>query len=111
MTDLFQSVSDYLHTGKEVIDLLKASYTLLPKSEKRDEIERKIELVSDAMKRSDAALAQKLGYNLCQCQFPPSLMLWREKQSAYVCQNAECAKTQVVKPFNRNLSRSSAEYF
>ena len=62
------------------------------------------------MKRSDAALAQKLGYNLCQCQFPPSIMLWRERQSAYVCQNAECGKTQVVRPFNDDQSRDD-KYF
>jgi hypothetical protein len=111
MTDLFQNVSDYLHAGKEAIDLFKTAYTLLPKGEKRDEIERKVNLASEAMKRSDAALAQKLGYNLCQCEFPPSIMLWREKQSAYVCQNPECNKSQVVKPFNRDLSQSSGEYF
>lgn len=37
MTDLFQSVTDYLHSGKDAIDLLKAAYTLLPKGEKREE--------------------------------------------------------------------------
>jgi len=95
-----------------VIDLLKVTYTLLPKSEKREEIERKVSLAFDAMKRSDAALAQKLGYNLCLCQFPPSIMLWREKQSSYVCQNPECGKTQVIKPFNRDLSSEHGrEYF
>jgi hypothetical protein len=57
MTDLFQSVTDYLHAGKDTIDLLKAAYTLLP----RGEIERKVNVASEAMKRSDAALAQKLG--------------------------------------------------
>jgi hypothetical protein len=111
MTDLFQSVTDYLHAGKEAIDLFKAAYPLLPKGEKREEIARTINLASEAMKRSDAALAQKLGYNLCQCQFPPSIMLWREKQSAFVCRNAECGKIQVVKPFNRDLSPSTSEYF
>jgi hypothetical protein len=69
MTDVFQYVSDYLHAGKEAIDLFRTAYTLLPKGEERDEIERKVNLASEAMKRSDAALAQKLGYNLCQCQF------------------------------------------
>src|ERR1700743_791379 len=98
MTDIFQYVTDYLHAGKEAIDLFKAAYVLLPTGEKRDEIERKVSLASEEMKRSDAALAQKLGYNLCQCQFPPSIMLWREKQSSYVCQNADCGKIQIVKP-------------
>lgn len=111
MTELFQYVSEYLQAGKATIDLLKAASILLPKGEKRDEIEKTVNLAVETMKRSDAALAQKLGYNLCQCQFPPSMMLWREKQSGYVCQNAECGKTQVVKPFNRDLSRTSAEYF
>lgn len=44
MTDLFQSVTDYLHAGKDTLDLLKAAYTLLPKGEKREEIERHVNL-------------------------------------------------------------------
>jgi hypothetical protein len=111
LSDLFQSVNEYLHAGKEALDLFKAAIPLLPKSGKRDEIEQKVNLASEAMKRSDAALAQKLGYNLCQCQFPPTVMLWREKLSAYVCENPECGRTQVIKPFNRKLSYPSREPF
>ena len=109
--DIYQTVSGYVHTSKEILDLFKIAYSLLPNSPKRDEIEKRIDAASESLKRADAALAQKLGYNTCQCIFPPSLMLWKEKQSDYVCQNIECGKTQIVKPFNRNLSSSSSEYF
>jgi hypothetical protein len=37
MTDLFQYVTDYVHAGKEAIELFKAASTLLPKGDKRDE--------------------------------------------------------------------------
>jgi hypothetical protein len=111
MTDLFQNISDYVHVGKDIRDLCRASVALLPKGEKRDEIEHKVNLASDALKRSDAALAHKLGYELCQCQFPPSIMLWREHQSAFICQNPECGKTHVVKPFNRKLEYPAGSYF
>ena len=108
---IFQIVSDYMHSGKEAVELFKAAYSLLPKGEKRDEIEQKINLATEAMKRSDAALANKLGYTVCHCQFPPSLMLWKEGQSAYVCENEDCGRKQIVRPFNRDLEPPEREYF
>ena len=34
---------------------------------------------------TEAKLAKKLGYELCLCTFPPSVMLWRETEKANVC--------------------------
>ena len=34
---------------------------------------------------TEAKLAKKLGYELCLCTFPPSVMLWRETEKASVC--------------------------
>lgn len=38
-----------------------------------------------ALSLTEAKLAKKLGYELCLCTFPPSVMLWREAEKANVC--------------------------
>ena len=93
MTDL----KDYVAVSKDALDLLKAAYGALPKGSQRDEIEKKVEVAAALLARSDAKLAKDLGYKMCQCTFPPQVMLWREAEKAWICQNENCgAKVQRV---------------
>jgi hypothetical protein len=107
MTDsgIFQDLAQYIHFGKESLDLLKAAGSLLPKSAKRTEVEQKITAAEDALKRADAALAQKLGFQLCRCTYPPQIMLWHEQEKVTKCPNPECGRT--IKDFNRPLPKPS----
>jgi len=109
MTDggIFQDLAQYIHFGKEALDLLKAAGSLLPKSAKRAEMEQKITAAEDALKRADAALAQKLGFQLCQCTYPPQIMLWHEREQVTKCPNADCGRTikDVRELFNRPLPK------
>jgi hypothetical protein len=111
MTDsgIFQDLAQYIHFGKETLDLLKAAGNLLPKSAKRAEVEQKITAAEIALKRADAALAQKLGFQLCQCTYPPQIMLWHEREKVTKCPNAECGRTikDFSEPFNRPLPKST----
>jgi hypothetical protein len=81
---------------------------LLPTSAKRTEMEQKIAAAENALKRADAALAQKLGFQLCQCTYPPQIMLWREQEKITKCPNPECGRT--IKDFNRPLPDPSPHY-
>jgi hypothetical protein len=99
--DIFQALADYIHLGKDSVDLLKASLGLLPKSAKRDAAEQNIRAAEDALKRADVALAQKLGFELCQCTYPPQIMLWREQAKVTKCPRPECGRT--IQDFNRPL--------
>jgi hypothetical protein len=110
MTDsgIFQDLAQYIHFGKESLDLLKAAGSLLPKSAKRAEVEQKITAAEDALKRADVALAQKLGFQLCKCTYPPQIMLWHEREKLTKCPNPECGRT--IKDFNRPLPEPS-RYF
>jgi hypothetical protein len=68
---------------KDSLDLVRAGWSLLPKNEKKkEEAGLALERAEAALKRSDAALAQKLGYQLCQCTFPPQIMLWNGRAAA-----------------------------
>ena len=46
---------------------------------------------------TEAKLAKKLGYELCLCTFPPSVMLWRETEKASVCPSCGRSKTKQSK--------------
>ena len=93
---------------KDSLDLMRAGWSLLPKSDKKkEEAGLALERAEAALKRSDAALAQTLGYQLCQCTFPPQIMLWNEELQQTACPN--CGRK--IKSFNRSLDYGGPEHF
>jgi hypothetical protein len=97
---LFQDIAEYIRLSKDGLDLMRGAWSLLPKGEKRDEAEHKLRAAEEALKRSDAALAQKLGYQLCQCTFPPQIMLWKEAQKHTACSNCGRKIASFSRPLN-----------
>jgi hypothetical protein len=51
----------------------------------RDDKRTEAKQASQTVSLTEAKLAKKLGYELCLCTFPPSVMLWRETEKANVC--------------------------
>ncbi|NPD68714.1 hypothetical protein HN018_13115 [Lichenicola cladoniae] len=100
----FSDIPAWLSTGRDAVALLKAAGGLLPKGEKKAEIEGKIEDAEVALRKSNALLAKDLGFPLCQCTFPSSIMLWKEAQKAHVCPNLECGH---IKPRGMQISREA----
>jgi hypothetical protein len=90
----FQDIADYVRVAKETLDLFKAAYALLPAGDKKAEIESRIRRADQLIKQSDAKLAKDLGFSLCQCEWPPRIMLWKEDIKARVCPNADCNKQE-----------------
>lgn len=95
MSNVFDpsSVGDWLGNAKAALDVLKGARAFFPQGQKRDELEASITRAEEALARSDAALAKQLGYQLCQCSFPPRIMLWREQEGAHACPDARCGRT------------------
>jgi hypothetical protein len=104
----FLDLKDYVSMMKDAVDLFKSAYTVLPKGAQRDEIEKRVLAADALLKRSDARLARDLGYVLCKCTFPPTPMLWQEKEQAYICQNQECGH-RIEK--DRSKESATSEYF
>ena len=69
------SVNEFVSTSKGAIDLLKAAVGLLPKGPDADEVQRKVDKADSELQLGRAQLAKALGYHLCQCAFPPQIML------------------------------------
>lgn len=104
-TSLFQDISDYVRVCKDVVSLISSSVALIPKGSRREEAERKLAAAQDALKRADVALAKQLGMKLCDCTFPPQIMLWRQEERAHVCPNGDCGRV-VKPPTRRALNRA-----
>jgi hypothetical protein len=86
----------WIGAGKSGLDLLRSAWTILPKSEEKERIARKLEEAELALELSHARLAKDLGFRLCQCQFPPKPMLWENSRGAFVCQNVACGRVDVA---------------
>lgn len=89
-------VAGWLNAGKGAVELLRASAALLPKGEKRAAIESRIRAAETSLQASNANLAKELGMKLCDCTFPPQIMLWQEGKKAHVCPRAECGRERLA---------------
>jgi hypothetical protein len=86
----FTDLKDYVALSKDAIDLLTAAYRAMPQGSQRDDVEKKLEAAAALLARSDARLAKDLDYKMCQCTFPPQIMLWAETENAWICRNDAC---------------------
>jgi hypothetical protein len=80
----------YLTAAKTALDIFKGIRSELPQGPKADDAQRQIERAEQALKLSEAELAKALGYKLCECTFPPQIMLWNEQEDAHICPRPEC---------------------
>jgi hypothetical protein len=81
----FIDLNEYVSFSKNALELLKSAAGLLPKGEDRDRAEVALKAATDALARSDAKLANELGFRLCQCSFPGEPMLWKKDIRKHVC--------------------------
>ncbi len=82
----------FIAASKAGLDLMRAAWTLMPKSDDKDRAAKKLAEAELALELSNAKLAKDLGYPLCRCVFPPKPMLWDKRRGAFVCQNAGCGR-------------------
>ncbi len=71
--------------AKDALEILKTAVPFLPKGRKHDELDGKIKAAEASLARSDALIAKTLGYKLCQCTFPPQIMLWKNDMGVFAC--------------------------
>jgi hypothetical protein len=96
----YHDLNEWVVLSKSALDLFKSAVPLLPKGRQKDELEEKIKQAANLLARSDAKLARELGYHLCECTFPPQIMLWREATKSYDCLNTACNRKISVRDFD-----------
>lgn len=75
-------VTEYLSAAKLGFDTIRAALGMvrdakdaLPNTEQRKAIEIAIDQSEKQLAIAEAQMAQALGYELCKCKFPPTIML------------------------------------
>lgn len=85
-----QEILTVLATAKNALDLLRGARELVPVGDQRDRLQEEIDKLEVVLQEAQASHAKALGFNLCQCTYPPSPMLWRESERFFVCPRVEC---------------------
>lgn len=71
-TDGIQSALDLFKSG---LDILKSARSMLPDGKKSSQLLAQIETAERQLHLAEAQIAKSLGYPICRCNFPPSVML------------------------------------
>ena len=87
----FENLKMAFDLFRSAVGLAKDSAELLP-DEKGEPVKQALEKAEQASKLAEAQIAKVLGYNLCQCTFPPQIMLskgYGEYQEQFECPNCK----------------------
>jgi hypothetical protein len=68
-------VLGYIQASKGVLDILRTLGGLLPTGPGADAAQQRLGQAEKALRAAEVQLAHSLGYRLCQCTFPPQIML------------------------------------
>ena len=68
-------INSWLAATKSVFELFEKIKNLIPDSKEKENLEIKLADAQKAQELAEAELAKALGYKLCQCKFPPPIML------------------------------------
>ncbi|MGZ5011031.1 MAG: hypothetical protein ACXV74_08755 [Methylobacter sp.] len=80
---MITELSNIVTLSKNLINVLKEIKALVPNPEDRNRLDEKIESAERELALSEASMAKDLGYELCQCTFPPSnYAVHRQKTSS-----------------------------
>ena len=75
MASAYEALKSGLGLFKDAISIAKGAKDLLPSGKEKDAVEKSLEAAERATQLAEAQMAQALGYRLCQCTFPPQIML------------------------------------
>lgn len=71
----YEALKSGLALFKDAITVAKGAKDLLPSGKEKDAVEKSLDAAERATRLAEAQIAQALGYHLCQCTFPPQIML------------------------------------
>ena len=80
-----KDVSAWVTAAKGALDLMRSGWQLLPRGDKKDELEINVKKAEEALQISSVTLAKSLDYKLCKCTFPPQIMLWNKEKRTNIC--------------------------
>jgi len=76
-----------LSLATQAINLIKQIKDLLPSSPQKEIATQTLENAENSFKVAEAQIAVELGYHLCQCKWPPEIMLKIPKTNQFICKD------------------------
>ena len=88
-------LNQFLSSIGQVLSLLKKGKDLLPDGKEKEDTEQALMEAEASLKVAEAKLAQSMGFELCQCSWPPNIMLFKHQHDEYRCSACGNAITRV----------------
>ena len=85
----------FLAAAGQFLSVFKKAKDLLPDSKEKDDATKALETAESSFKVAEAQLAQSMGFELCQCSWPPNIMLYRHELDEHHCSECGNAKTRI----------------
>jgi hypothetical protein len=95
----------YIKATRDVLDILKTLGGLLPKGADSEAAKSRLLEAEKALRVSEVQLAKALGYKLCQCTFPPEIMLVTSRNNVLDIDIRTCAKCGRQEPSQTRISQ------
>ncbi|MCG8073275.1 MAG: hypothetical protein N0C86_14975 [Candidatus Thiodiazotropha taylori] len=100
VSNAIEGIKTGLSLFSQAIGLAKETKDLFPDSTNKQAIEYSLEEADKAAKLAEAQIAKVLGYKLCQCTYPPQIMLSRgykldnyTQKEEFIC--TKCGKSSI----------------
>ena len=91
-------VEVYIRATKGVMDIAKTMIGMLPKGQHHEEAAARLQEAEKALRAAEVQLAHSLGYHLCQCTFPPQIMLSQGRHSKRGTEVFKCGRCEKQTP-------------
>src|ERR1700719_2156962 len=102
--------SNWTTIASSTIAEFKVIAESMPAGPSKDGLTNKIDKAEELVRRADAELAKSLGYPLCQCTWPPQIMLWKQEVSASVCPKCGHSIVRATKPVRVGPQRARRDF-
>ena len=96
---------------KSVLDIWDKLKGNLPESSEKVELVEKLEQAKKATQMAEADAAKALGYHLCQCTWPPQIMLSIGYADEGTHECFKCPSCHKVKPNPSRPTRARVDFF
>lgn len=101
-------ISEYIRASKDVLEILKTLGGLLPKGPDSEAAKQQLEQAEKALRASEAQLAKALDYHLCQCTFPPQIMLSKGTHDVHDVELFKCPQCGKQHPSDHQIRQYDA---
>ena len=95
--DVFEALKIGFQLFKDAIGLAKSAKDKLPNDGQKTSVEEDLEQAEKIGQLAEAQIAKALGYRLCQCTFPPQIML-RIGYDEHQREQFRCHRCNIIVP-------------